>query len=54
MPASATANVLSRDTQLKLQNDLQMAATYAGFGGAQDRPSSEPMPVAASAGPGAT
>ena len=49
---SATAYVLSRATQHELQSDLQMAATFAGLGGAQGRPSCDPRLAAASAGPG--
>ena len=51
---SATACVLSGITQHKLQNDLQMAATCARFGGGQARLSSEPRPAAASARTGET
>ena len=35
------------------KSDLQMAATCAGFGGAQERPISDPRPAAASARSGA-
>ena len=50
---SATACVLSGVTQHKLQSALQMAATCAGLGGAQKRPSCEPKLVAASSRLGA-
>ena len=51
-PRSAAACFPSRVTQHKLQSDLQMAATCAGLGGAQERPSCKPMLAAASARPG--
>ena len=41
-------------TQYELQCDLPMAATCAGLGGAQGRPSFEPRLAATNAGPGAT
>ena len=48
------ACVLPGATQHELQSDLQMAATCAGLGGAQVKPSCEPRPATASARPGAT
>ena len=47
-------HVLSGVTQSKLQSDLQMAATCAGLGGAQEKPNCKPRPAAASGGPGVT
>ncbi|XP_036184011.1 uncharacterized protein C10orf67 homolog, mitochondrial [Myotis myotis] len=49
---SAIAYALPEATPHKLQNDLQMAATFVGFGGSQERPSCESSQAAASAGPG--
>ena len=51
---SATNYVLSRVTQHKLQSDLQIAAIYAGLGGAQVRLSCESRPAAASVRPRAS
>ena len=51
-PRSAAACVLSGVTQHKLQSDLQMAATCAGLGSIQVRPSCEPRLAAASVRPG--
>ena len=45
---------LSGDFWHELQSYMHMAATYAGLGGAQKRPSCEPMPAAGSARFGAT
>ena len=49
---SATACVLSRVIQHKLQSNLQLAATCVGLGSAQGRPSCVPRLAAASAGSG--
>ena len=48
----ATDCALPRAIQHELQSNLQIAATCAGLGGAQERPSCEPRPTATSARPG--
>ena len=53
-PRSATTCALPRATQHELQNDLQMAATCTGLGGAQVRLSCKPRPATTDAKPGAT
>lgn len=50
----SAAYALPEATHHELQSDVQMAATCAGFGCAQMRPSCKPRPAVASAGPGAT
>ena len=51
---SATACVLSGITQHKIQGNLRIAATYAGLGGTQARPTGEPMLAVPNGRPGAT
>ena len=51
---SATTCVLTGATWHKLQNDLQLTATCARFGGVQISPRCEPRLADVSAGPGAT
>ena len=53
-PGSPTTCVLLGATWHELQSSVQVAATCAGLGGAQERPNCKPRPTAASAGPGGT
>ena len=54
LPGCIGHGVLPGATQPDLLSNLQMAATCAGLGGAQARPSCEPKPAAATARSGAT
>ena len=53
-PRSTATYVLLEATWCELQSDLQMAATCAGLGGAQVKPSCKPRLTAVSAGAAAT
>ena len=51
-PLSAVTCVLPGTTQHKLQKNLQLSATGAQLEGPQARPTCDPRPAAATAGPG--
>ena len=53
-PRSATTSALPGTTQHKLQSDLEVAVTCAGFGDTQKRLTCKPKPAATRARPGAT